>query len=356
MTIYSFSQLVTNWYHKHGRKNLPWQKNKTLYIIWISEIMLQQTTVKSVIPYFKRFILTFPNIKALYNSTLDEVLHLWSGLGYYNRAKNIYKSAQIITNQHHGIFPSNFSDVLKLPGIGRSTAGAILSLSLNFFYPILDGNVKRVLIRYYGIIGSLKDRIIEKKLWSIIEVITPIHNTRQFNQAMMDIGALICLHKNPKCNICPLHERCVAKKQQTWENYPLKNKKKISPIKTSWFILIKFNDKFWMEKNTKKEIWKNLFCFPNFDTKEMALNWLKEKKVKVNQYKTMTPFIHKFSHLFLYIYPILIKLSSSLEFYENKNISLWYNLQQPQHIGLPKPVQKILQNFRQDIKKKEDEK
>ncbi|CAL4326604.1 A/G-specific adenine glycosylase [Buchnera aphidicola] len=348
MTIYSFSQLVINWYHENGRKNLPWQKNKTLYIVWISEIMLQQTTVKSVIPYFKKFISTFPNIKSLNNSTLDEVLYLWSGLGYYSRARNIYKSAQIITNKYEGIFPSNFSDVIKLPGIGRSTAGAILSLSLNFFYPILDGNVKRVLIRYYGITGSVKDKKIEKKLWSIIETIAPVHNTGTFNQAMMDIGALICLHKNPKCGICPLSKRCIAKIKEQWEHYPLKNTKKIFTIKTSWFILIKFNDTFWMEKNTKKEIWKNLFCFPNFDTKEIALNWLKENKINTNKYEKMTPFFHKFSHFILYIYPILIQLSS-LKFYKKNKIGLWYNVKKPQRIGLPKPVQTILHNLMKNI-------
>lgn len=133
MTIYLFSQLVLNWYHKNGRKNLPWQKNKTLYTVWISEIMLQQTTVKSVIPYFEKFISTFPSIKSIYHNKLDKILYLWSGLGYYNRARNIYKSAQIINIQYQGIFPNNFLDVIKLPGIGRSTAGAILSLSLNFF-------------------------------------------------------------------------------------------------------------------------------------------------------------------------------------------------------------------------------
>ncbi|QCI20673.1 adenine DNA glycosylase [Buchnera aphidicola (Brachycaudus cardui)] len=349
MTIYNFSQLVINWYHINGRKDLPWQKNKTLYIIWISEIMLQQTTVKTVIPYFKKFILNFPNIESLNNSSLDEVLYLWSGLGYYNRARNIYKSAKIITAKYYGIFPSNFSDVIKLPGIGKSTAGAILSLSLNFFFPILDGNVKRVLIRYYGIIGSLKDRIIEKKLWHITEIVTPIHNTGKFNQAMMDIGALICLAKKPKCEICPLSKRCIAKIKQKWENYPLKNTKKIYPIKTSWFTLIQFNNTLWMEKNIEKKIWKNLFCFPSFDTEEKALNWLKEKKINTNTYKKIKPFIHKFSHFILYIYPILIPLSSCLKFCKKNNTGLWYDLKKPQHIGLSKPVQKILENFKKNI-------
>ncbi|QCI25732.1 adenine DNA glycosylase [Buchnera aphidicola (Sitobion avenae)] len=349
MTKYIFSQLVLNWYHKNGRKDLPWQKNKTLYTVWISEIMLQQTTVKSVIPYFKKFISSFPNIKSLNNSQLDDILYLWSGLGYYNRAKNIYKSAQIIKNEYKGIFPDQFIDVIKLPGIGRSTAGAILSLSLNFNYPILDGNVKRILIRYYGIVGFLKDFRIEKKLWDIIELITPIHNTGKFNQGMMDIGSSICISKNPACKICPLNRKCIANIEQKWEKYPLKTIKKNSPKKKSWFIIIKFKNNFWLEKNTDKDIWKNLFYFPKFNDKKTALIWLKEKKININKCENMISFSHKFSHFILHIYPIVIKLNKVPKFFKEKSTSIWYNLKNPQHIGLPQPVQKILEIFKKDI-------
>ncbi|QCI20093.1 MAG: A/G-specific adenine glycosylase [Buchnera aphidicola (Brevicoryne brassicae)] len=349
MTIYSFSQLVLNWYHFYGRKDLPWQKNKTLYIVWISEIMLQQTTVKSVIPYFEKFILNFPNIKTLSNAKLDEVLHLWSGLGYYNRARNIHKSAQIIQIKHNGIFPNQFIEVIKLPGIGKSTAGAILSLSLNFFYSILDGNVKRILIRYYGIIGSLKDRTTEKKLWDIIEYITPIHNSAKFNQAMMDLGSLICIRGKAKCNICPLNQKCVAYIEQKWEKYPLKHIKKKTPKIISWFVLIKFKNNFWIEKNTKKNIWRDLFCFPSFDSQKKALIWSKEKKINLNKRKKMISFFHQFSHFILHIHPILFELSSILEIHEKDKMGLWYDLNNPQHIGLPRPVKKILESFKKDI-------
>ncbi|QCI16199.1 A/G-specific adenine glycosylase [Buchnera aphidicola] len=355
MTTYIFSQLVLNWYHNNGRKNLPWQKNKSLYIVWISEIMLQQTQVKSVIPYFKKFILTFPNIKSINDSTLDELLHLWSGLGYYRRAVNIYKTAKIIEREFQGVFPTKFLDVIKLPGIGRSTAGAILSLSLNFFYPILDGNVKRILIRYYGIVGTLQNKIIEKKLWNIIELITPIHNTGKFNQAIMDIGAIICTHKKPKCKICPLQEKCITKLEKKWEKYPLKNIKKICLKKISWFVVIKFKNSFWMQKNIKKKIWKNLFTFPTFETEILALNWLKEKKINITKYERMTSFIHKFSHFNLQVYPVLIKISYNSKFYKENNTGLWYNLKMPQNIGLPKPVQVILESFKKNtLKKKEN--
>ncbi|QCI17925.1 adenine DNA glycosylase [Buchnera aphidicola (Acyrthosiphon lactucae)] len=349
MTKYIFSQLILNWYHKNGRKNLPWQKNKTLYTVWISEIMLQQTTVNFVIPYFKKFILNFPNIKSLYNSKLDDILYLWSGLGYYNRAHNIYKSAHIINKKYKGIFPNQFLDVIQLPGIGRSTAGAILSLSLNFNYPILDGNVKRILIRYYGIIGFLKDKKVEKKLWNIIESITPIHNTGKFNQGMMDIGSSICTSIKPKCKICPLNQECIAQIEKKWEKYPLKNIKKIYPEKISWFIVIKYKNNFWLRKNTEEDIWKNLFYFPKFNNKEIALNWLKEKKIHINTCENMISFFHKFSHFVLHIHPILITLPYISKFFKENNTNIWYNLKKPKNIGIPRPVEKILEHFKKDI-------
>ncbi|MBZ2279400.1 A/G-specific adenine glycosylase, partial [Buchnera aphidicola] len=191
MTNYCFSQLILNWYHINGRKNLPWQKDKTLYKIWISEIMLQQTTVKTVIPYFQKFLKKFPNIHILSSSTLDEILYLWSGLGYYTRARNIYQTSQIIKKKYKGEFPKEFSNIIQLPGIGKSTAGSILSFSLNYFFPILDGNIKRVLMRYYGIHPNIKTTKIQKELWKIIAIKTPLHNTGKFNQAMIDLGSLI---------------------------------------------------------------------------------------------------------------------------------------------------------------------
>ncbi|ANZ22732.1 A/G-specific adenine glycosylase [Buchnera aphidicola (Diuraphis noxia)] len=348
MTIYSFSQLVLNWYHENGRKNLPWQKNKTLYIVWISEIMLQQTTVQTVIPYFKKFILNFPDVKSINDSTLDKILYLWSGLGYYNRARNIYKSAKIIQTQYNGVFPDQFANLIKLPGIGKSTAGAILSLSLNFFHSILDGNVKRILIRYYDFRGSIKDRKLEKKLWCLIESITPINNTGQFNQGMMDIGSLICTRGKTKCNICPLKKSCISNIKQNWEQYPSKNIKKTSHEKTSWFILIKSKNNFWLERNTIKNVWKGLFCFPNFDTEKKALIWLKEKKINLKKIKKMLSFFHKFSHFILHIHPILIDCPHNLKFHGDNKIGIWYNLNKPKHIGLPQPVKKILTNFQKD--------
>ncbi|WP_186821881.1 A/G-specific adenine glycosylase [Buchnera aphidicola] len=347
MTKYFFSQLILNWYHIHGRKNLPWNKNKTLYKVWISEIMLQQTTVKTVIPYFKNFMSKFPNIQSLNNSKLDDILYLWSGLGYYKRAENIHRTAKIIKEEYQGQFPTQFLDLIKLPGIGRSTAGAILSLSLNYFFPILEGNVKRILMRYYGIIGYLTEKKIEKKLWYLIELITPINNTGSFNQGIMDVGALICTPKNPKCNFCPLKKKCIAYKEQNWIKYPLKKNKKIKLEKKSWFVVIKYKNKFWIEKNIEKKIWKNLFCFPNFDTEIKSIEWLKKNKINLGQEnKKIKSFYHQFSHFKLHIIPILVNLSSYKNIYDTKKTGIWYDLHNPDDVGLPKPVQKILKIFK----------
>ncbi|CAL4325907.1 A/G-specific adenine glycosylase [Buchnera aphidicola] len=347
MTIYNFSQLILNWYHKHGRKNLPWQKDKTLYKVWISEIMLQQTTVKTVIPYFQKFILHFPNIQALNNAQLDDILYLWSGLGYYKRAENIYKTAKIIKEKYKEKFPTEFVKVLQLPGIGKSTAGAILSLSMNYFFPILEGNVKRILMRYYGIIGFIKEKKTEKKLWKLIESITPMNNTGNFNQGIMDIGALICTVKKPKCNICPLKKKCIAYSEKNWIQYPLKKNKKIKLEKKSWFIIIKHKNTFWMEKINEKKIWNNLFCFPRFNTEICAAKWLKEKKIDIYQKNNIIQdFKHHFSHFVLHIVPILIQLPFYKNFKNTKKIGIWYNIKKNNHMGLPQPVLKILNKFR----------
>lgn len=342
MKFHIFSQLVINWYHIHGRKHLPWQKNKTLYKVWISEIMLQQTQVNTVIPYFKNFISRFPNLKTLNNGTLDDILYLWSGLGYYKRAKNIYYTAKIIENHFNGKFPRNITDLVKLPGIGRSTAGAILSFSLDYSFSILDSNVKRILMRYYGIAQCLKNTSTEKKLWNLIENITPLHNTGSFNQGIMDIGALICTPKIPKCNICPLNLRCVSYKEKEWEKYSFQNYKKIKLKKKYWFIVIFFNNKIWMKKNTIHNIWNNLFCFPSFDKQNQATQWLQENKIDIKKCKEIKSFNHEFSHFTIQAIPIFIKLFFRKDFLNIDKQGIWYNLKNPQKVGLPQLVKKIL--------------
>jgi len=232
-----FAQQVLEWYDRFGRKTLPWQLDKTAYQVWLSEVMLQQTQVATVIPYFQRFIARFPNVNALAAAPLDEVLHLWTGLGYYARARNLHKAAQMIAEQHGGEFPTTFDDIVALPGIGRSTAGAILSLAQGQHYPILDGNVKRVLARCCAVAGWPGKKEVENRLWNISETVTPAQGVGAFNQAMMDLGAMICTRSRPKCELCPLNTQCIAYANHSWADYPGKKPKQTIPEKSAWFVM-----------------------------------------------------------------------------------------------------------------------
>ena len=223
--IPTFSNRIVDWYDIYGRKTLPWQLNKTPYKVWVSEIMLQQTQVTTVIPYFEKFMASFPDVIALANAQQDEVLHHWTGLGYYARARNLHKAAQAIRDKHQGQFPTNFIDVIALPGIGRSTAGAILSLSLGQQFAILDGNVKRVLARHGAIAGWPGKKNVENQLWDLAEQLSPKQDIQKYNQAMMDIGAAICTRSKPKCEDCPVNVDCKAQMQGQQTEFPGKKPK-----------------------------------------------------------------------------------------------------------------------------------
>ncbi|CUR53343.1 A/G-specific adenine glycosylase [Buchnera aphidicola] len=335
----NFSQMLLNWYHKHGRKNLPWQKKNNIYYIWLSEIMLQQTSVTTVIPFFKRFIQKFKNIHQLAKASLNDILYLWSGLGYYKRAHYLYQTSQIIVKKYNQKFPSNIQKLLLLPGIGKSTAGAILSLSYNFCYPILDGNVKRILIRFYNIQNIKTIYFLEKKLWSLITNLLPLHHPGKFNQALMDLGSLICKIKKPLCYKCPLKKICIfyKKKKNIFSINFQKPKKKINLI----LLIIKYQSLILLIQQNKKNFWPNLFCFPmikfflNTFQKKNNLIFYKKKKI--------LPFFHFFSHIKFLLCPHFIKISTK-KIIKKKYLknSLWFNLKNPQKIGLPTPIKKIL--------------
>ena len=215
MNAETFSRVVLRWFDVHGRKHLPWQRDKDPYFIWVSEIMLQQTQVKTVIPYFEKFIKRFPTIKALAYADIDEVLHLWAGLGYYARGRNLHKAAIMMIENHHGQFPNNIDDAMTLPGIGKSTASAILALSFEQRHAILDGNVKRVLARHFAVEGYPGLRKVEDELWSHADALMPKKRIADYTQAMMDLGATLCTRSQPKCSKCPVQLTCQAYIQTT---------------------------------------------------------------------------------------------------------------------------------------------
>ncbi|UDG79595.1 A/G-specific adenine glycosylase [Candidatus Steffania adelgidicola] len=336
-----FAQLVLTWYQQVGRKTLPWQLEKTPYTIWLSEIMLQQTQVITVIPYFQRFITEFPDVFQLAAASLNEVLHLWTGLGYYARARNLHKTAQLIVKQYHGEFPSNFDSIIALPGIGRSTAGAILSLAFHKHYPILDGNVKRVLSRYYGISGWPGKKKVENHLWQLTENLTPAKKVAQFNQGMMDLGAMVCIRSRPKCIHCPLKKGCQAYLTNNWTKYPGKKTKKILPKKTTWFLLLQHKNHVWLEQRPALGVWGGLFCFPQFSALESLAIWLNQHGFPYDQFQQLSCIHHTFSHFYLDIIPIWQKVRS-IQCSMDEGTGLWYNLTTPSLIGLATPVRRLL--------------
>ncbi|VFP88780.1 Adenine DNA glycosylase [Buchnera aphidicola (Cinara piceae)] len=329
-----FAQKILNWFHYNGRKNLPWQK-KNIYLIWISEIMLQQTQVNTVIPYFNRFKKKFPTLLSLAKAKIDEILYLWSGLGYYQRAHNIHKTAIIIQKKYNGIFPKNINEVKKLPGIGPSTAGAILSFAYNFGYAILDSNIKRILIRYHLInIHNKKKKQLDSILWDLINQYLPIHHSNKFNQSMMDIGSLICTNKFPNCSICPLNNNCnysYNKFDQIKKKYQKKDKFGIL------FSIIQYKNSFFLKKQNHISIWKGLFYFP-ITCFSIPINQWKEIKKKNNI--IIPPFIHYISNLKLYILTQIIKIKKKNKDKLDKLKKIWYNIFLNKKIGIPAPVKK----------------
>ncbi len=336
-----FASAVLSWYRRYGRKTLPWQLNKNPYRIWLSEVMLQQTQVITVIPYFQKFIKRFPNVQTLAEASLDEVLYLWTGLGYYKRAHNLHKAAKTIIVQYNGDFPTNFEEIATLPGIGRSTAGALLSLSFEQQYPILDGNVKRVLARHYAVEGWPGKKTVERRLWAISSEVTPEKNPGQFNQGIMDLGATVCTRTKPRCDTCPLKNTCIAYINQEWINYPGKRTKKALLEKTFYLLLLKDGENLWMEQCPSSGLWGNLFCFPKFTKKYTVDSWLQQRGLQSKYIEYLTTFRHKLSHLYLNIVPIRLE-SSSLGIAMSKDVGIWYNLVHPPSVGVPAPVSRLL--------------
>ncbi|WP_313048411.1 A/G-specific adenine glycosylase [Atlantibacter subterraneus] len=344
MQAQQFSRQVLDWYDKYGRKTLPWQIEKTPYKVWLSEVMLQQTQVATVIPYFNRFMARFPGVTDLANAPLDEVLHLWTGLGYYARARNLHKAAKMVAEQYGGVFPQTFDDVAALPGVGRSTAGAILSLSLGQHFPILDGNVKRVLARCYAVEGWPGKKEVEKKLWSLSEAVTPAKGVERFNQAMMDLGAMVCTRSRPKCEICPLQLGCVAYATQSWARYPGKKPKQVLPEKVGYFLLMQQDNTVRLTQRPPVGLWGGLFCFPQFDSEQSLREWLAKRNIKADTLTQLNAFRHTFSHFHLDIIPMWLSVSSQASCVEEES-ALWYNLAQPPSVGLAAPVERLLQQL-----------
>ena len=340
----AFQQQVLNWFVKHGRKHLPWQQDITAYRVWISEIMLQQTQVTTVIPYFQRFMTHFPTVQDLAAAPLDAVLHLWTGLGYYARGRNLHKAAQIISANYQGELPITIAELEQLPGIGRSTAGAILAISQDQATPILDGNVKRLLCRFAGIEGWPGETKVQKQLWQIAEYYMPQTNTAAYTQAMMDLGAMICTRSKPKCTSCPLQNNCLAYQQNRTQELPWPKPAKQLPVKTTQFILLQYNGQFLLEKRPPVGIWGGLWGFPEYNGKVAMQEWCqKNYQCKIGDIEPLPSFRHTFSHFHLDITPVLVKVTTWQGSLNDKEIC-WYEIDKTLG-GLAAPVKKLLQKI-----------
>ena len=339
-----FQQSVVQWYEKHGRKHLPWQKDRSPYRVWLSEIMLQQTQVKTVIPYFERFTQQFPDIQSLAKAPIDDVLSLWSGLGYYARARNIHKTAQIITQNHKGEFPRDTEGLVALPGIGRSTAGAIQSLAMRKSTPILDGNVKRVLIRSHEIEGWSGKREIENQLWSLSERCTPKTKCRQYNQAMMDIGATLCSRSKPQCEQCPLNSRCRALAKGRVDELPHRKPKTTLPTRHCQMLVISNTKKeVFLEKRPNSGLWGGLWSLPQIQLEECPeASCLENWQLNVSETTKLPPFRHTFSHFHLTIQPVTLQVKGKHRVNKQTLPHRWVKLSQLDELGLSSPVKKIL--------------
>ena len=341
----SFSSKILDWYHQFGRKQLPWQLNKTPYKVWVSEIMLQQTQVTTVTPYFQRFMNSFPDIHTLAKAQQDHVLSLWTGLGYYARARNLHKTAQIISQDFNGNFPSTVDALEELPGIGRSTAGAILSLGHGLYAPILDGNVKRVLARHFAVDGWPGKTAVQKRLWELSDELTPREECGNYNQAMMDIGATVCTRTKPECHRCPIAATCKAFASNTIELYPGKKPKKAKPVKTTHLLMIKCGNEVLLQKNPQQGIWGGLWGFPQAQTSNDVERFLDKLGVTAESSKPLTEFRHTFSHFHLDCLPVIINLSEKVSWASESGQSMWFSLDSEQQLGFAAPTVKLLKEL-----------
>lgn len=329
---------VLAWFDRSGRKHLPWQQDPTPYRVWVSEIMLQQTQVATVIPYYQRFMQRFPDVHALAAAPIDEVLHLWTGLGYYARARNLHRAAQQIVAEHAGVFPDTLEAVQSLPGIGRSTAGAILALSMSQRHPILDGNVKRVLTRCFGIEGFPGEVAIERKLWTLADECTPAERVASYTQAMMDLGATVCVRSRPLCAACPVSAQCIARAEGTQSTLPTPRPKKARPERTAFVVMaVREDGCVLLEKRPPAGIWGGLWTFPQFEDRAVADAWIEAQhgRVKIDD---LPPYTHSFTHFDLMLQPLMVRGAQRAQRVADADRYCWYDPAEPAKIGLAKPV------------------
>jgi A/G-specific adenine glycosylase len=344
-----FQQQILAWFDVHGRKDLPWQHEISPYKVWLSEVMLQQTQVVSVIGYFKRFIARFPTVQSLAESELDEVLQHWSGLGYYARARNLHKTAQLIA-ANEGKFPQTVEDLSAMPGIGRSTAGAILSIACGQSQPILDGNVKRVLARYQAVRGWTSAGKVAAELWAISRRYTPQSRTGDYTQAMMDLGATLCTRSKPQCGICPVADGCQARQFGLVNQLPEPKPRKDLPVKQLYFLLLQDpENRILLERRPPTGIWGGLWSLPEFADLQAFQVWCRQGDYRIDASQTLPSRRHTFSHYHLDFTPLLAKMENPINNVMEASRTVWYKAGDTDTLGLPTPIKRLLQQHYTEV-------
>ena len=345
----AFAARLIAWQQQHGRHGLPWQV-RDAYRVWLSEIMLQQTQVSSVLGYYDRFLQHFPDIAALAAASVDEVLAQWSGLGYYSRARNLHKAAQMVRDEFGGVFPCEREQIERLPGVGRSTAAAIAAFAFGQRETILDGNVKRVLTRCFGIEGFPGERAVEKQLWTLAEKLLPPPpaDMTAYTQGLMDLGATVCRRGKPACENCPMRDGCVAWQSGRTAELPTPRPKKALPTRHAVMLLACHGQKVWLQRRPPTGIWGGLLSLPEFDSSQAVDDWLAATGLG-DVLPAWPELEHVFSHYRLIITPLPVRLEALSATAVKENNGNWFDLSAAPDVGVPAPVRRLLLRLAEQV-------
>jgi A/G-specific adenine glycosylase len=333
---------LLRWAAECGRHDLPWQRNPTPYRVWVSEVMLQQTQVTTVLPYFQRFVARFPNVASLAETSLDNVLSLWTGLGYYARACNLHRAARLVVEEHGGRLPEDIESLMRLPGIGRSTAGAILALSCSQRRPILDANARRVLARYFGVDGEPHRAATQRRLWELAEACTPQQRVAEYTQAIMDLGAIVCTRVRPHCDGCPLRNRCLARREERQQALPAAPRRAARPCREGHALAVRDEEgRVLLQKRPAHGLWGGLWSLPAFDDEVSAMAWL-QAKWPGTPMQRLVPQRHAFTHFDLTLHMLGGQIDSGSGVAPSGEY-LWHQPSTRASIGLTRAVTAYLQ-------------
>ena len=337
-----FANRLIRWHRDHGRHDMPWQNTRDPYRVWLSEIMLQQTQVATVIPYYQRFLDRFPTSESLAAAPAEAVMGLWSGLGYYARARNLHACAQAIVREHQGAFPHDAEAIAQLPGIGRSTANSIAAFCFGARTPILDGNVKRVLTRQFGIAGFPGQTAIDRQLWDLAESLVPEADVDIYNQAQMDLGSLICTRSKPSCDRCPVNAACVARKEDRVAELPTKKTKRAIPEREVTLLMLVRDGRVLLEQRPPSGIWGGMLSLPELPANGDATSYSRQLGWPVEQWRSLPLLTHTFTHFRLHISTLRADVKKSSLLNAMDGAQRWLDLSDLENAPLPTPIRALL--------------